>query len=102
MKYVRFYLEYGSKANKRKGIHEGNVLALIDTMGDGFRPQRNSGSESGYGYECIAAVLFHPNSPVAGTSIDVSILRERCKRISEAKARQIHPLLFERLDAMED
>jgi hypothetical protein len=47
-------------------------------------------------------VLFHPNSPVAGTSIDVSILRERCKRISEAKARQIHPLLFERLDAMED
>lgn len=98
MKYVRFYLEYGSKQNKRKGIDEGNVLALIDTMGDGFRPQYTGDA---YTIECLAAVHFHPNSPVAGSSTTRDYLAETCKRIPEWKARQIHPTLFARLDAIE-
>lgn len=99
MKYVRFYLEYGSKANKRKGVHEGNVLALLDTMGDGFRPQYMGDLQ--YSHECISAVFFHPNSAVCGTQCHVRYLREECKRIPEWKARQIHPNLFAYLDAME-
>ena len=49
-------------------------------------------------YEAIAAVFDWPNSPVAGTGVACDYLRHKCKRISEAKARIIHPALFERLD----
>ncbi len=49
-------------------------------------------------YEAIAALFEQPNSPVAGTGVALDYLRQKCKRISEAKARTIHPALFERLD----
>jgi hypothetical protein len=98
VKGYRFFLEHGSKQNKRKGAHEGNVLALIDTMGDGFRPQLMGDH---YGNECIGAVLFYPDSPVCGSSTNRGYLSETCKRISEAKARSIHPNLFVTLDRIE-
>jgi hypothetical protein len=47
--------------------------------------------------EGLGAVFEYGNSPVASTSASRSFLRG-CKRISEAKARQVHPALFQRLD----
>lgn len=97
MKGVRFYLEYKDAKHKRQGVHEGNVIAVLDVMGDGFRAQYMGDLQ--YTHECLGAIFFYPNSPVAGTQCHIGVLRERCKRISEAKARQIHPRLFERLDS---
>jgi hypothetical protein len=44
------------------------------------------------------AIFDWPNSPVAGTGVSLDYLRQKCKRISEAQARTIHPVLFEWLD----
>jgi len=83
MKHVRFYLEHDTPAKRRKGEHNGNVFAAF--VGNG----RNRGG----GWDGMGAVHYYPNSPVAGTACDAGYLRQ-CKRISEAKARAIHPRLF--------
>ncbi len=49
-------------------------------------------------YEAIAAVFDWPNALVTGTGVACDYLRQKCKRISEATARTLHPALFERLD----
>ncbi len=81
MKYVRFYEEY---KNKRKGLPAGNVFALFD-----------NGTTQ---LEGLGAIFEWPNSPVAATGVSWKFLRKNCKRISEARARKIHPRLFARLD----
>jgi len=96
MKGYTFYLEYPSQAEKRKatrkhpGNHSGNVIA---TFGTWF-----TGGSSGAMIECVSAVYEWPNSAVCSSSVSISYIRERCKRISEAQAREIHPRLFDYLD----
>lgn len=96
MNGIRFYLEYPTNADKRKatrkalGNHSGNVIAVLDN-GIYF-----SGGEAVE--DSIAGVYAWPNSPAAGTGVSLGYLRERCKRISEATARTIHPELFKYLD----
>lgn len=91
MKDIRFYEEF---KNKRKGISAGNVFAAFKmpadyASGDPYR--------SRYDGLCFgsAAIFDEPNSPVAGTGVSREFLVKKCKRISEARAREIHPLLFE-------
>jgi hypothetical protein len=76
MQGVRFYLEPG-------GV---NVFAAwpdnVTAMGN---------------VEGIGSVFDYADSPVASTAASRSFLN-RCHRISEAEARQVHPTLFERLD----
>ena len=96
MKDMRFYLEYETRAKKKKatvknpGKHEGAVLAVL------------LGTEqlTAYGWiiECIGSLYNEPNSAVCGTSAAVSYIQEQCKRIPESLAREIHPKLFEYLD----
>lgn len=96
MKGFKFYLEYETSTEKHKatrkalGNHNGNVIAVMD--GSGFF------GSMGYCYECLGSVLYCRNSPVATTSVTPDYLSDRCKRISEAQAREIHPELFKRLD----
>lgn len=93
MKGYRFYLEFGTTADKRKGNDQGNVFAMfIDHRG---RPVYVPGGA----VEGIGAVFFTRNSAVCGTSADLGYLRTKCKRVSEAKARATHPKLFQALDA---
>jgi hypothetical protein len=56
------------------------------------------GSSGKICYEAIAGLFDRPNSPVAGTGVALDYLRQKCMRISEAKARSIHPVLFDRLN----
>lgn len=49
-------------------------------------------------FEAVGALFDHADSAVATTSVSLSYLRQKCKRISEAKARIIHPRLFDFLD----
>jgi hypothetical protein len=88
MNGIRFYLEFTDKSKRRSG---GNVVAALVLNGIYWSTGRAC-------YEAIAALFDRPNAPVAGTGVALDYLRERCKRISEAKARSIHPLLFQRLD----
>lgn len=90
MQGIRFYLEHENSFDKRTGKHNGNVVAVIPEL------VNTSGS-----IEAVGAVDFHPNSQVAGTAVSREYLQKRCKRIAEAKAREIHPALFTYLDRSE-
>ena len=85
MKYVRFYLEFPSSYAKRKGKHLGNCIARFV---DGGRSEP----------EGLGSVFSWPNSPVGTTAFHPRFLSVYCKRISEKRAREIHPRLFEFLD----
>lgn len=89
MKSVRFYLDHRTPADKRAGRHEGNVTAVFPDNYFWSGPNGNS-----LCFEAIAAVYYHEDSPCAGTAVSLSWLNCCAKRISEAKAREIHPNLF--------
>ena len=89
MKGWRFYEEF--ETSKRK-VSQGNVVAVSTTQEGVFT---TGGIPK---YECVSAVMFFSNSPVAFGSVGILYIEERCKRISEAKAREIHPMLFKYLE----
>ena len=98
MKGWRFYEEF--KTQKRK-VSTGNVIAVDTTQ----RPYpmlsygiNGVGKDVQYQCGCISAVFFEANSPVAGDGVSLYYVQHRCKRISEAKAREIHPMLFKYLE----
>ena len=97
MKGYRFYLEYQDAKAKREGRDSGNVIAL-------FLDKHNRAivNRSVHCYEGYASVMDRPNSEVNVTTIDPEYLREKCKRISEANAKQIHPKLFTRIEEDEE
>jgi hypothetical protein len=88
MNGIRFYLEFTDKSKRKPG---GTVVATLVLNGSYW-------SSGTIYYEALAAVFDWPNSPVAGMGVACDYLRQKCKRISEAKARIIHSALFERLD----
>ena len=88
MKGVRFYLEFRDKSKRQSS---GTVVAALVLNGSYWSSGRVC-------YEAVAALFGRPNSPVAGTGVALDYLRQKCKRVSEAEARIIHPALFERLD----
>jgi len=100
MKGFRFYEEFGSKQNKRKGISEGNVIALCLDEDYQIRERYNERGEielySSQG--AFVSVFSRPDSPVNYCSVAHDYLSECCKRVSEKRAREIHPELFRRLD----
>jgi len=98
MKGWRFYEEY--KTEKRK-VPTGNVIAVDTTQ----RPYpifsfgvNGVGRDVRYERGCVSAVFCEPNSPVCCSSASIHYTQVLCKRISEAKARTIHPKLFEYLE----
>jgi hypothetical protein len=92
MKGYRFYEEFDSSYKKRKQQGSGNVLAL--DLPVFYEPQ---GMMS-----CTAAVLSEPNSPIAGTSVSREVLRKNYRRITEKRAREIHPTMFYFLDSFDE
>jgi hypothetical protein len=88
MNGIRFYLEFKDPSKRQSS---GNVVAVLGLNGRYW----SSGKPC---CEAIAALFEEPNSPVAGTGVGLDYLRRKCKRISEARARAIHPELFRRLD----
>ncbi len=88
MNRIRFYQEF---RNKSKRTSAGTIIAVLVRNGLYW-------SHGKICYEALAGVFDEPNSPVAGTGVARDYLRRKCKRVSEAKARAIHPLLFERLE----
>jgi len=87
MSGICFYQEFSDRSKLRSA---GTIIAALVCNGHYW----TSGKVC---YEAIAGLFDRPNSPVAGTGVACDYLRQKCKRISEAKARTIHPALFERL-----
>ena len=88
MNGIRFYEEFTDLA-KRKSV--GTVVAALVLNG-------NYWSGGKVCWEAIAGLFDQPNSPVAGTGVALDYLRQKCKRISQRKARTLHPALFQRLE----
>ena len=87
MNGIRFYLEFADTAKRQSG---GNVIAALGANGT----YRSDGTIC---YEALAALFDQPNAPVASTGVALAYLRLKCQRISEIKARSVHPALFTRL-----
>ena len=109
MKGYRFYEEFDSSYKKRKRQGTGNVLALdLDpTTGRPFGQSQMTWPDGCPGkpgpsiwvMECTAAILSEPNSPVTGTMVSQKVLAKNYRKISEKRAREIHPALFAWLDS---
>ena len=103
---INFYLNYPNKTEKHKGTrknpgnHSGNVVAVFTKHERGkwtnFPDWISYGSGPIAG--AVGALFYEPNSVVCSTSVGLSYLDDRCKRISEKMAREIHPELFRYLD----
>lgn len=89
MKGIRFYKEVTNK-NRKAQQDLGTVVAVI------LGTDRVDGKM--VVADVVGSVYERPNSPVCSTSVSWSYLRLCTIRISEEKAREIHPVLFEYLD----
>ena len=96
MKYVRFYEELNNK-NRKGETSRGTVIAVFTE--NGTRVERTGDGSLRVIYEGVGAVQDYPNCPVASTDVATIYLREECRRIPEARAREIHPQLFVWLDS---
>ena len=109
MKGVRFYLEYPSKTEKNKatvkspGSHSGTVVAVyLEPDGRSWSPigYINYGAgDAEWMYECAHALFDTPNSTVCSGAVSAGYLAEKCKRIPERLAREIHPRMIDYLEA---
>ena len=88
MNGIRLYHEFNDKSKRHSA---GTVVAALVCNGIFW-------STGTVCYEAISGLFNHPSSVVCGSAVSLDYLRAKCKRISEAKARAIHPALFDRLD----
>jgi hypothetical protein len=88
MKRVRFYHEVEPKHPLKKRKSLGRVVAVFVDLQNPLTGD----------YDCLAGLLAQPDSVVCGDTVSMDYLRQYTVRISEAKARAIHPRLFARLD----
>jgi hypothetical protein len=89
MKGVRFYEELNKK-NRKGETSQGNVVAVF------YEQSQARGGD--VFYDAGGAVHFHANSAAAGTSVSQEYLTKSTRRVSEERAREIHPALFTWLD----
>jgi len=105
VKGYRFYEELENKGRKSEKSQGTVVAALLRECGRGWNfiyvpPMRRAGGGRFVGVvECISALFGEPNSPVCGGQTTDDYLWNSCRRISEKRAREVHPRLFEYLDS---
>lgn len=91
MKGVRFYEELHDK-NRKNEKSQGTVVAVM------FETARPDG-KFGPAYDAVGALFYNePNSVVCGTSVCQDYLTQITRRVSEERAREIHPELFRYLE----
>lgn len=92
MKGYKFFKEYRDDAMQASS---GNVIA-VDLDGGTFV------QDGGVCYRAVVPAPDQtiPNSPVTMILFNAEYLGARCRHVSEAEAREIHPRLFEYLEAL--
>ena len=99
MKGYIFYLEFPTAKAKRKATrknltgHSGNCIAVTSDKSEQIEQWRVNKC-----YPAFTAVQDIPNNQCCFNPVSPDYLAERCKRISEAQAREIHPNLFYRIE----
>ena len=99
MKGYIFYLEFPTAKAKRKATrknlvwHSGNCIAVASDRAEQVEQWRVNKC-----YPAFTAVQDIPNNQCCFNQVSPDYLSERCKRISEAQAREIHPNLFYRIE----
>ena len=95
MKRYRFYIDYGSKKEKRKHSiranrlpKEANCIAIAITIADNY----------GALLEGAVATFNYFNSDVSWGVVDREYLRRCCTKCSERLVRKLHPKLIEYLE----
>ena len=96
MNGFHFYAEYEDSKAKRNKAMPGNVVAVSTDKGHSFYDMHDN-----FMLEAFTAVYDRANSPVCVGSVSPDYLRENCKRVSEKRAREIHPEMFRTLDQPE-
>jgi hypothetical protein len=95
MKGFIFYVEFPTATAKRKATrknltgHIGNCIAVTSDKKEQLEQWRVNRC-----YPAVINVFNHSNSECCYDYVHVDYLAERCKRISEVQAREIHPNLF--------
>ena len=92
MRGLRFFEEYTDAAR----AHSAGTVIAIDMLGRSFV------QEGGVCFDALSASdeSGPPNGPVLQRWCNAEYLGSRCRSISEARARKIHPRLFEYLDSL--
>lgn len=103
MKGYRFYEELTDK-NRKAEKSKGTVIALILHEETGNPIYVPGSVNTRYGTpsliaEAICSLFDEPNSSVCSSQVAIEYLWQECRRISEDKARSIHPKLFQYLEA---
>lgn len=99
MKGYIFYLEFPTAQAKRKATlknltgHSGNCIAVTSDKTERYAQWRVNGC-----YPAYVGVYDRVNSACSSEYVHPDYLAERCKKISEAQAREIHPNLFYRIE----
>ena len=90
MRGFRFFEEYAHGGGDES---TGNVIAIPTAEASFVQP-------GGICFQVICAPpeARAPNSPVRPAYVNVEYLGKHCRRITELRARAIHPRLFEYLD----
>ncbi|MFN2398566.1 MAG: hypothetical protein ABR543_07980 [Gemmatimonadaceae bacterium] len=89
----RFFEEYHDRTHAES---LGNVIAVWMMAGPPF--VKHGGVC--FNAVCASKAPHRPNSAVDATYLEAEYLGTHCKHISEARARAIHPRLFEYLDKL--
>jgi hypothetical protein len=95
MQGIDFFLQYGDKKRKKLGIHTWNVLAVLTGKGKYYE----NGVISYNAIGAVGDITLHPNLPVDRACVAEKYLIDTCAKITEVKARGIHPNLFSYLDS---
>lgn len=88
MKGYTFYLEYPSKQDKRK--KRGNPTVLV-AYGKPFLSGQSGKIAC---VETVSAAIEGDRNLFTSGAASLDYIRENCTRVSEAKARSIHPEIF--------
>ena len=91
MKGIRFYEELENK-NRKGEKSKGTVVAVL------YENSWIDHNRKDVMFDTISSLFDEPNSVVCGGIASRSYLWDNCRRISEAKAREIHPNLFQYLE----
>ena len=94
MKGYRFYEELENKGRKAEQS-KGTIVAVL---WENYQVELDGYNEYYAQYDAVAGILDEPNSEAGSVVVPDRWLRENCKRVSERRAREIHPQLFAYLD----
>jgi type 1 glutamine amidotransferase len=86
---IRFYEVFNDTAKRESA---GKAVAVFPHL------WRKGSAGQGRLFYSVIGLSRRPNSPVLKTTVSETYLRSKCRRVSESRARRVHPNLFRYLE----